>query len=680
MKLIENGYLRVGVIGSSESKKVQMLSAFDGLKFQEVRGFSSFEEVEPFLLQGKIHWVFSTFKDESGAFLCDFLDEIYSQPIGHPMVFSALVQVNETHFLPDAFARGLFSWHPDKGVAEYSRQSLWRLKRKVGQVNGLAAMIPYMFYRSYLKQKSMWDELVDLCEQMIRCYRYEDVIKLHLVEAYIRAGHGKKGKSLLREIEYFEPSLAGQIAEVRRNVLGEEPSKTESLAQRYQVKHAVIVQSSLDQRNSHREMLQEFGFERVDCFESGEDAWRVLAKEKVDLLLMDWKLEGLHGSCLLQRVKISSAWDFPVIVYADRFREQESQIINQYSVAQVLPTKASRHLSSMGISWCLVQSKEPTEALGIESKIFERLGKKDIARAYRYFEKYLKVSSRDPSKEKYLKAQIDLAERNYLDAKYLLMEANFDSKVNSIKIDTLMARCLLELGDFQGVLNLLKRIKKKSPQSILVLGILAKAYARLGDLENAAQVVDEALAIDRGHPWIRHTAAKVHLALDEMKAAKSDMEDEDWEPVTKDSNNLASVYFENKMQERGINLFKTLIDLIHGSKIAASLEPVLLYNLALSYSFQGDRELAKKHLEKCLVFKNSLVVELAREMKQAFEDEKSPDLFFYTFAIEDEHPYQELEEGQVTGEILNTGTEIDLDDRVFLRGLVHAPRALGKAS
>ena len=122
---------------------------------------------------------------------------------GFPILFSALIPPNESHHIPELFTKGLFSWHPDKGVSEYTRQSIWRLKRKTGHVNGLAAMIPYIFYRNYLKQKSSWDDLVELCEQMIRCYRYEDVIKLHLVEAYIRAGHSKKGKRLLREIEYL---------------------------------------------------------------------------------------------------------------------------------------------------------------------------------------------------------------------------------------------------------------------------------------------------------------------------------------------------------------------------------------------------------------------------------------------------------------------------------------------
>ena len=158
----------------------------------------------------------------------------------------------------------------------------------------------------------------------------------------------------------------------------------------------------------------------------------------------------------------------------------------------------------------------------------------------------LKLLGETLPRKKYLKAQIELVEGNYLDAKYLLMEASLDSQTPSIKISTLMSRCLLELGDFQGVINLLKRVKKNYPKNIQLLGLLAKAYIRLGDLENACEVIDEALALDRGHPWVRHTAAKIHLAQQNIKAARSMLEDRDIEAMSKDCNNLAIRYFENK--------------------------------------------------------------------------------------------------------------------------------------
>ena len=79
--------------------------------------------------------------------------------------------------------------------------------------------------------------------------------------------------------------------------------------------------------------------------------------------------------------------------------------------------------------------------------------------------------------------------------------------------------------------------------------------------------------------------------------------------------------------------------------------------------------MAKTFIDSCLEYRKSLVFELAKEMKQNLEQSYLDDgLFFYTFALEDELPHRHMDEGEITGEILNTGEEFDPEDRVFLRG------------
>ena len=89
-------------------------------------------------------------------------------------------------------------------------------------------------------------------------------------------------------------------------------------------------------------------------------------------------------------------------------RPAEAQLVKQYGVAACVPNVSNKLLLEMSISWTMVQSREPTEAQGLERKIIERLGKHDIPRAKRYFEKYLRVASRDPGKEKYYLHRLNL--------------------------------------------------------------------------------------------------------------------------------------------------------------------------------------------------------------------------------------------------------------------------------
>ena len=105
--------------------------------------------------------------------------------------------------------------------------------------------------------------------------------------------------------------------------------------------------------------MLDLGFENVECFQKGEDAWRFLCSQKVDLLLSDWNLEGLSGNNLVQRIKISLPWDFPIIVFADRISVVESHTIHQCAVTHVLPHKAGAQLCAMAISWPWFKAKNP---------------------------------------------------------------------------------------------------------------------------------------------------------------------------------------------------------------------------------------------------------------------------------------------------------------------------------
>ena len=82
LKLLENGYLRVGVVGNSDEKRAQMKLSFDGLGFQDLKVFSSYADLKEAILKGKIQWALCTLKDEQGDTLVSLMDEIYQEEFG----------------------------------------------------------------------------------------------------------------------------------------------------------------------------------------------------------------------------------------------------------------------------------------------------------------------------------------------------------------------------------------------------------------------------------------------------------------------------------------------------------------------------------------------------------------------------------------------------------------------
>ena len=153
LKLIENGYLRVGVVAHSEEKRKELEEGFRGLNFHSVVGVENFEAARNEIKRGRLQWVFSTLKDDTGASIEDFIDDIYQDLNMIPVVFSVVVGPNDLRHLPRLFAKGLFTWHPDKGVPEYTRQSLWRLKERLPKCTALVPSFPIYFYEATLKKR-----------------------------------------------------------------------------------------------------------------------------------------------------------------------------------------------------------------------------------------------------------------------------------------------------------------------------------------------------------------------------------------------------------------------------------------------------------------------------------------------------------------------------------------------
>ncbi|NRA67874.1 MAG: response regulator [Pseudobacteriovorax sp.] len=674
LRLIENGYLRIGVVGSSEEKQTEITQAFEGLGFQTVIPYESFAAIKEDVFLGKIQWVFSTLKDETEASLLDLMSETYAHHRHLNIVFSALLGPNEQRHIPSAFAAGLFTWHPDKGVSEYTRQSLWRLKRKIGQVHGVGPLIPYLFLRAYLKNKAQWADMVTLCRRMVRHFPYEDLIKVHLIEALHCCGHSHEAGELLKDMEYFEPGLAGQIADLRTRLAISSHEESHRLAPRFGLKHVVIVHADHEMTMLLERICRTYGFEHIEICEHIEAAWQRVRKDSVDLMILDWECEGVSASNLLQRIRLSGYWEFPILVQAHKVNVSESKLLSLYGVAHCLPKSKDELLHEMSIAWTIVQSKEPTEAQGIERKIKERLSRRDTPRARRFLERYISVASRNTAKEKLLQAHIELVDGNFLDAKYLLMEARNEPKSNVVAVDSMMAQCLFGLDDFPGALSILKRIKKYAVNQIEMNCLMARCLLRLGDVNAAQKVMIEAAGIDENHPWVLRTNAKIRLLTEDLSVIESIKDKIDLTSFVGDCINLAIVYcLSNQSVTRGVNLLKICqeISKAHGLRCLDWAE----INLAIAYLRSSNFDLAKAHLDLASLKTHPMLAEKYGQLLVQIEAHGSDES---RLSYEYCDPKHEFFDGQIE-ETKDRSTQ-DIDDvesdMILLRGIFnYGPQA-----
>jgi tetratricopeptide (TPR) repeat protein len=501
LDLLRQGRGRIGVVAHSQAKLTELLNAFEGLGLQNVEQFSSFDAVLQVAHKNPVDWLFCTYIDEADVSLLTALDQ-FADLRGCAPYVSAVLTHRELIHLPEAFEKGLFSWHPDKGVAEYTRQSIWRLQRKMEEAPHLPVLIPYFYFRNYLKQKSMWTDLAHLCESMTTRYPYEDLLKLHHVEALIRLGDRTQGERLLAEVEFFDPSLSGQIAEMRKQILNNKPERHETLAKRYHALTAVLITPDQAEQVGIRSILNDFGFEDIRQYEGCKDAWADFREwtGQLDLLILDWDLNDGSSALLLQKIRLVCSYDTPIVVLARAFEKADHQLVRDLKVASTIIKTQPPRVMAMSLAWTLVQGKEPSESAGYERKVLERLNKVDLVRAKRYLDNYLKIASRSHARENFLLAAVAYQQHNFTQAKYLLMEAMTEARGRNLDIPVLLARCLMKLGDHQGALGPLKQVAQGSPKNISYFCLLADAYLRAGNYDQVEIFLSQAEALDAQHP------------------------------------------------------------------------------------------------------------------------------------------------------------------------------------
>ncbi len=72
-----------------------------------------------------------------------------------------------------------------------------------------------------------------------------------------------------------------------------------------------------------REILAYAGFHNIEEAESGDAAWSLLEKEKIDLVITDWNMQPMDGLTLLRKIRHTAATkDIPVIMLTVNTQKQ----------------------------------------------------------------------------------------------------------------------------------------------------------------------------------------------------------------------------------------------------------------------------------------------------------------------------------------------------------------------
>lgn len=617
---LRSGQVKLGIVARTQTQRRQIVDALNLLHLEGLLEFANFFELAVAIDKKEVDWVLCTYLDEEGSSLLDQLPEMTHSALSSPVYCFALLKPAEQTQLPQLFNAGLFGWGelseaPD-AIADHFYRFMKLLEHTAEtHLAALASLEPH------LRRNKLWQEALALCEAILHLYPHSDQARLLQIEAYIGIGELGRAEFLLRDMELYDPEVAKRVATLRESLLGENENHHKLLATQYAMETALIVDPQAKSLELLQSRLRELGFRRILAFTNGEDAAAAIKGERIHFALLAWECPGLSGPYLLQRIREEGNFDLPILIITEMLDRADTQLVKDMGVAYVLKKPVQSEQLTIAAAWAISQAKNPTEAASIERKILGCLGRGDRDNARYMYQKLQSIPTRDPVKDKYIKACLLYSEGRFKQAKDLLIEATHMSKGDNVRVAAMLAKCLMRLGDTKAAVTILKKVSGFSPKNIERLCSLAEVAIQDNDLHVAEESLIEAEKQDPGARVVTETKVKLaavtgqtDLALDLMKLIA------DAERVVSYMNNLAVASVKSAETAEGIRLYKNCQRLIPQDR--PDLQAIVAYNLGLALIKNKEHSLGSVYIKQALAKGESPVLQRAKSLLQRFDEAK----------------------------------------------------------
>jgi len=586
------------VIESAASVRSMLMDVLHGLGFAHVQAASSGKDALHFLEVENVDWLLTPLMADDEVNALHILKLITVHPKLRSTNCSLLLDpANEDYCLTQAFELGLLSWHRKSYVKDECLNDLQELFALLEMNDWDQTLTAAEYLRGHLVEKSLPKSRLALEHNLLAMYPGTPRLLVSAAEAEFLNGNQVVGNSLLHQAELIDGELGPHCSRVRQKF----PMDTKAELTRPEnvlgLKSVVVIDPDTDVLHATGEMLRAIGVKKIECFENGAKAFEWLkAAPEPDLILMEWRVPGLTGPALIQRIRQSISQQVPVIVVSSLIKKDEKPLLREMGIDDVLE-KPFDHTSFYAAAiWTIQQNRSPTEEKSLERKIRRLLATGKIGEAERLIAQFTSDPRFQPASKKEIEAEYEFLRCHYQRALALSAEALKTGGGDSLMLLNLAGKCMLKLKQHQGALRCFEKAKEISPMNIERLIDLAEVNLHLDRVKEAKAQIDAAAALDAQNPELGQARAQCALQVGDLKQAASVMEglDSVSRVVAYINNRAVSLILSGRFEE-GIGLYKRAIQALPAS--ASEVKAAVTYNLALGEARHGEYEKAKEVLK-----------------------------------------------------------------------------------
>lgn len=501
-----------------------------------------------------------------------------------------------------AFELGLLSWHRKSYIKENIQSEIEEFCTifEMNQWNNVLVAAEYL--RSYLAEQRQYESRGSLEQNLLSLYPGNPKIILALAECEFLKGNHEKAAKLVDQTELLNSQLAAYCKKLKEKFLGTKDVKPSNgkPPNILGLKKVIVIDPDTDILHACDEMLTKVGCPSIEKFEDGMSAaqW-ITASPEPDLIVMEWRISGLMGPILVQRIRNHGFLQVPIIVASSLVKKDERILLKEMGCDDVLEKPFDSNSFYSTLIYTLQQNRAPTEQKSLQRKIRTLLENKKISEGERLIAHFIQDERVTSAAKSEIQMDYKFYHGQYERAAELGAQA-LQEGGDSLYLLNQLGKCFLHLKKFETSLKCFERAQSQSPMNVERLFKMADISLRLGNEKDAKNSLQKVEALDPTNPETKMVQCKYELEHGSTDNASNIMNQIDSaKDIVSFMNNRAVALSRAGRFEEGITLYKRTLATL--PKDWEELVYIVEYNLALAYTRYGEYENALGALAPILV-------------------------------------------------------------------------------
>lgn len=639
-----DGSAQVLLVGEA-SATTSLRSAFERSGFANIAVAPDCGTALVALENHRVHWIVAPLGAGEPVTAMHLLDACRQHDDLHQVLLTLILHDNESYCLGKAFELGLFAWISAGALDRELEDLLGCMKTNNYDTTQTAAD----YIRRRLKSEKRFDQLAAFERRLSALYPHHSKQLAALAESSFLTQDSEGGKRALLEAQALGHTRSQELDKISTTYLKQ---SLKEIRPKYQLESCLVIDPDPSVHKTCQDAVAGLGASLVQVFPHGEAAWAWLDENTPDLIIQEWKLPGVSGVAMIQRL-----WGrvrAPLVVLSSVVGKKDHIIMREMGVSHVVEKPISAEALRVQIDRIMIEEAIPTQVRTIHHQLRRLVACGDMSGARDLMRRRVESPPFSPADVHALEGELLLGEGKWVEAR--------DEAIAAVRLDShnlgslnVLGKALMKLGDYASALKVLDKARAFSPQNVARLCDISEVQTELGNNDGAEEALALGSSVDQGSSSVRAAEFKHALRIgDGARAARIDLKGAQVNDVVSFLNNRAVALARTGAAAQSVELYTKAFGALPGEYFEVRL--LIGYNLGLAYAKQSKLREALQTLEEVVKAGESRVLAKARSLadriRKALQEGGGVRLRFSKAT-----PSSESTQAEVSGLVFGAGEE-----------------------